>query len=332
VEAAGQAEFLVVSAGRRYTWQVRRVGEPDPRSDGSGTRSRIVLRAPGGKSGMYLFEVRTENRSVQVPFAVQSVRDEPVLVVLPVTTWQGHNPVDDDGDGWPDTLDAGLTVRTARPYAGGVLPQGVAEHVGPLLAFLDREELRYDVTTDLALAAGTGPALAGHSGVILAGDERWLTADAQKRLADYVRRGRSIATFGVDSLRRQVRLTPETIEDPTAPARTDAFGATLGPLRRTKVGLTITNLTDEIQLFAGNVVGGTGQFSGYHAYQPVQSVGPGAKIVASAVTEDGQKVIVAERLGKGLVIRLGLPELPRRLARPGNETELVRRTWTLLSR
>jgi hypothetical protein len=31
------------------------------------------------------------------------------------------------------------------------------------------------------------------------------------------------------------------------------------------------------------------------------------------------------------VIRFGLPQLTERLGTPGNETELVRRTWTLLS-
>ena len=77
--------------------------------------------------------------------------------------------------------------------------------------------------------------------------------------------------------------------------------------------------------------GGTGVFSGYDSYEETQSVGAGAKVVASAVTESGRKVVVAERLGKGLIIRFGLPQLPQRLGRPGNESELVRRTWTLLS-
>ena len=36
-----------------------------------------------------------------------------VLVVLPAITWQGLNPVDDDADGFPDTLDNG-GVRPAR--------------------------------------------------------------------------------------------------------------------------------------------------------------------------------------------------------------------------
>ncbi len=175
---------------------------------------RSTLQAPGGKSGLYLFEVRTANRSVQVPFAVQSVREERVLVVLPVTTWQGHNKVDDDGDGWPDTLDDGLAVRTARPYAGGALPDGVAEHVGPLLAAIDRAGLRYDITTDVALARGQGPKLRGHTGVVLAGDTRWLDAGVQRSLRAWVRDGGRLLQTGTGSLRRSVQVTPARIQCP----------------------------------------------------------------------------------------------------------------------
>ena len=64
--------------------------------------------------------------------------------VLPVRRGRAGDKVDDDGDGWPDTLEDGLPVRTARPYAGGVLPEGVAEHVGPLLAAIDRAGLLYE--------------------------------------------------------------------------------------------------------------------------------------------------------------------------------------------
>jgi hypothetical protein len=42
-------------------------------------------------------------------------------------------------------------------------------------------------------------------------------------------------------------------------------------------------------------------------------------------------VIAASRLGKGLVIRFPLPELPGRLADP-QVSGLLQRTWTLLSR
>ncbi|MEA2177488.1 MAG: hypothetical protein QOG77_785, partial [Solirubrobacteraceae bacterium] len=240
IEATQDAEFLVVSAGRRYTWQVRRVGEPDPRSDGGGTRSRVVLQAPGGKSGLYLFEVRTANRAVQVPFAVQSVRNERVLVVLPVTTWQGANEIDDDGDGWPDTLVDGLPIRTARPYAGGALPAGVADHVGPLLAAIDRAGLRYDITTDVALARGQGPKLEGHTGVVLAGDTRWLDVDVQRSLRAWVRDGGRLLQTGVDSLRRGATVTRTRIEGPTQATPRDLFGARLAAVA-SQPGLTLTN-------------------------------------------------------------------------------------------
>jgi flagellar hook assembly protein FlgD len=326
VEATSQAEFLVVAAGRRYTWNVRRVGEPHPRSDGGGTRSRVVLRAPGGKSGMYLFEVTTANRSVQVPFAVQSVHDERVLVVLPVTTWQGHNAVDDDGDGWPDTLDAGLALRTARPYAGGVLPQGVAEHVGPLLAAIDRAGLRYDITTDVALARGQGPKLQGHSGVVLAGDTTWMDGRVQRSLRTWVRGGGRLLQTGTDSLRRSARVTPARIERPTQPTQRDLFGARLDKLAK-QPGVTLTNTVDRIDLFQGT----DGQLGPFDAYEATSSVGADERILAVASTPDAQHdVIVASRFGDGVVVRLGLPDFAQRLSGDPELVQLLKRIWQLL--
>jgi flagellar hook assembly protein FlgD len=326
VEATSDAEFLVVSAGRRYTWNVRRVGEPDPRSRGTGTRSRVVLQAPGGKSGMYLFEVTTANRSVQVPFAVQSVRDERVLVVLPVTTWQGHNAIDDDGDGWPDTLDAGLTVRTARPYAGGVLPQGVAEHVGPLLAAIDRAGLRYDITTDVALARGQGPKLKGHTGVVLAGDTTWMDARLQRSLRAWVRNGGHVLQTGTDSLRRSVTVTPSRIERPTQPTQRDLFGARLEKVV-SQPGVTLTNTVDRIDLFRGT----DGQLGPFDAYEATSSVGADERILAVASTPDAQHdVLVASRFGDGVVVRLGVPDFAQRLSGDPELVELLKRIWQLL--
>jgi hypothetical protein len=305
---------------------VRRVGEPDPRSGGGGTRGRVVLRAPGGKSGMYLFQVTTENRSLEVPFAVQSVRDEPVLVVLPVTTWQGHNAIDDDGDGWPDTLDAGLSVRTARPYAGGVLPQGVAEHVGPLLAAIDRAGLRYDITTDVALARGEGPRLAGHSGVVLAGDTTWMDAGVQRSLRAWVRKGGRLLQTGTDSLRRSVQVTQARIERPTQPTQRDLFGARLSKVV-SQPGVTLTNTVDRIDLFRGT----DGQLGPFGAYEATGSVGADERILAVASTPDAQHdVIVASRFGDGVVVRLGLPDFAQRLSGDPELVQLLKRIWQLL--
>jgi hypothetical protein len=326
VEATSQAGFLVVSAGRHFTWTVRRAGEPDPRSHGGGTRARIDLRAPGGRSGLYLFGVRTATRSVQVPFAVQSVRSERVLVVLPATTWQGRNRVDDDGDGWPDTLDGGRTVETARPYAGAGLPAGVADQVAPLLIAADRAGLRYDITTDLALARGQGPALKGHTGVVLAGETRWMDGALQRSLRSWVRGGGRLWIAGTGSLRRSVTATPQRLVRPTQPTATDLFGARLRPLQRV-APTAITNTVDRIDLFRGT----DGQLGPFTEFEATASQGSSSRVLAVASTPDAQHdVIVASRSGDGIVLRTGLPELPSKLSGDPELVEFLKRIWTLL--
>jgi flagellar hook assembly protein FlgD len=326
------ATFGVDARGRTFAWSVRRVGESEHYRDGRPrTGAEVKIDAPDvDHSGLYLFEAHTRAATTTVPFPVQSVKTQKVLVVLPAVTWQGLNELDDDGDGWPNTLSGGLPVRKERILADG-LPEDLVKHVAPLLVYLDREGLRYDLTTDLALAEGVGPRLENHTGVVLAGDTRWLPASTQKSLVSWVRKGGKLATFGVDSLRRQVKLTKTQIVAPTEAAPTDAFGARLGALAN-EPGTTLTIFKDDIDLFAGDVYGGTGVFADYDQFEPLLSAGSGGEVVASAATDDGRQVIAAEKLGDGLVIRFGLPQLTERLGTPGNETELVRRTWTLLSK
>ena len=47
------------------------------------------------------------------------------LAVLPALTWQGLNPVDDDADGFADTLASSRSVRLDRPFADGRLAAGL---------------------------------------------------------------------------------------------------------------------------------------------------------------------------------------------------------------
>lgn len=327
-EAAQRAEFGVITGGgERYTWQIRRVGQPR-RASGSGTRPLVRVRAPGGASGLYLFELRTRTRQAAVPFAVQSVQKERVLVILPATTWQGRNRVDDDGDGWPDTLSGGLPVRTARIYDGGGLPAGVESSVAPLLIELDRQKRRYDITTDLALARGIGPKLEGHTGVILAGDTQWMDAGLQRRLRRWVTRGGRLYNAGIDSLRREVRVTPRRALDPTTPAPRDLFGAQLAPVTTAR-GTSIVVAEDPLRLFEGT----DGQFDGFDRYEATRSLGPASRVVALGTTADGERdVILATRLNRGLVIRTALPQLPSRLSRDADLQALIRRIWVLLNR
>ncbi len=173
-----------------------------------------------------------------------------MLVVLPMMTWQGRNPVDDDGDGRPNQLSAGLPVRLARVFGTPVVP-GFAERSQPVLAWLDRERHRYDITTDVALATGVGPQLRGHSGVLVAGDAVWLTERLQRRLRAFVTAaaGRSRRS-GSSPSSGSVRLTPRLrLTDPTPPATADIFGARVTPPRAGVFDLTAG--TDTIGLFRG---------------------------------------------------------------------------------
>lgn len=330
VKAREEVAVAVDSVGERFTWQLRRVGSPGVRSRGSGTRSRVVrFQAPGGKSGLYLFEVRTRTRRTAAPVVVQSRRANDVLVVLPVTTWQGLNPADDDGDGRPNTLSAGLPVKLGRPYVGDGIPEQIRRNEALLLAQLDRRGRRYDLTTDVALARGEGPELEGHRGVILAGDTRWLDDGAARALRGFVRDGGRLLSVGTRSLRRSVTFTPGgRAISPTLPTARDLFGARLGPIVREPAPVILVNVVDRIDLFAGT----TGQFGGFGRYEPTLDVRGGtAAIAAAAATESGERqVIVASRDGRGLVIRTGLPEFSARARDSPELAELLDRMWTLL--
>ena len=328
VRAVGQADVFIDSRQQPWTASLRRLGASRrPIARYRGTRAKLHLTLPAGPSGVYLLSVRTATAQQRVPIMVQAPHLRRVLVVLPWITWQGRNPVDDNGDGLPDLLDRGVGVRAQRVFTGDGLPSGFATHEAPVLAFLDRTHRRYDVTSDLALATDPRADLSGYQGVLLPGDTRWLPTALGRRLRDFVRVGGTVASLGTDSLRREV--TPRRsgrLVRPTVAAPTDLFGATLD---RVIAGpTTLTNEQDDINLFAG----GTGQFTGLNAIEPTRAAGAGVRRVAAAVTPEGRAVVVAVRFGRGLVIRTGLPDLADRLNADRNSAALLGRTWTLLSR
>jgi hypothetical protein len=325
---AGRPITMAVDArGRPFAWSLRRVGAPDAIRRSRRTTGRpFAIRAPRGASGAFLFTARTRDRTTQVPVAVDDARDHRVLVVLPAATWQGRNPVDDDGDGLPNTLDRGGPVRLGRVFARDGLPAGFADAEGPLLGFLDRNRLRYDLTTDVALAAGAGPPLDRHRGVLVAGDARWLPPGVGQALRRFALTGGTVVSLGTDSLRRTVRQTPRRLVDPSRAAPDDLFGAVLAPVRRRTVDLTVFS-DDDVQLFAGEE-GLFPRVSAWEATRATEEADP----VASAVTPDGAPVIVAARFGRGLVVRPGIPAFASRLSGDPASAELMRRAWTLLSR
>ncbi|HMJ33077.1 MAG TPA: FlgD immunoglobulin-like domain containing protein [Baekduia sp.] len=343
-KARERVEVQVDARQERYSWQLRRLGESEVRAQSTKpkTKTKVVFQAPGGNSGLYVFEAHTGTHSTRIVLPVQARRPvagtvakpRGVLVVLPYTTWQGLNPADDDGDGAPNTLALGGPARFFRVMAGNGLPQGFTEQEGPLLGWLDRSGRRYDITTDLALVLGKGPRLTGHQGVLIPGDARWLPARVRTDLRTFARRGGTVVSTGTDSLRRSVRVdaAKARFEAPTAERATDLFGARLRPVVTHKTDLEVFQEDPKVDLFAD----GPGLFAGVPAWEQTDRVGADADLLTNAVTQDppGKWVVVASSFGKGLVIRPGFPSFAQRLASDTDPATnaLMARMWTLLSR
>ena len=325
-----KADVFIDARGERWRYTLRRIGAKKilRRSTDAGTGSRLPLRAPK-ETGTYLLEVRTRTRSTRVPIIVQqNIPVGRVLVVLPWVTWQGRNPIDDDGDGRPNTLDAGLGVRADRVFAGDGLPAGFADREAPVLSFLDRTRRDYDLTTDLALARGTGPKLDEFQGALIPGDARWLPPKVGAELRRFVRGGGTVVSLGTESLLRQVELSPrgKRLVQPTSPTEADLFGAVLQPIRRGATRLTVAQ--DDVGLFEGD----EGIFPAVAAYEATARLDGGARLVASAAADDGRSVITGVRVGKGLVVRTGIPDFPQRLSSRPESAALMNRLWVLLSK
>ena len=343
VKARERVDIKVDARQARYSWSVRRLGTPAVRAHSTNPKTTPNVRfgAPGGKSGLYVFTAHTATRSTRVVFPVQArtpvagtaAKPSGVLVVLPYVTWQGRNPVDDDGDGSPNTLDLGGPARALRIMAGDGLPQGFTAQEGQMFRWLDGQGKRYDITTDLALQLGRGPALAGHHGVLIPGDARWLPAKLRVALRAFVKAGGTVVSTGTDSLSRSVGFDPAKgrLVDPSPRKPTDLFGARLGALQRKPTNLTIFTNDPDVDLFKG----ADGVFPDVPAWEPTDRIGEEADLLSNAVAEKygAKSVVVAARFGKGLVIRPGFPSFAQRAADNSDPATsmLMARMWTLLS-
>lgn len=324
VRAGRRAGVGVIAAGARYRWSLRRIGESRPRSRGTSRQSFLRPRVPKGPSGLHVLELRTAEHRAQSAILTQGAARQRVLIVVPQASIIGAAQVDDNGDGAPDTLDRGVSVETARVPVDPLLSADLTERVAPLLRALDRRGRRYDLTTDLALARGQGAPLRGHSGVILAGTTRYLDRRLQTQLVAWVRRGGRLWVAEPGSLLRSITTTPTQATRPTQPARLDPFGFELGePLRVRGVSL----LSDPLKLWRGT----DGRLDGPFDVEPIVRLPSGAVRRAVATTPDGRQVVYAAAgLGRGLVIRSGVPELGARALRDADARELLRRLWATL--
>ena len=287
-----------------------------------------------------------------MPFLVQARERATLLVVVPALTWLGTDPVDDPPlrDGMPDTLDrpGGGRVRWPRVFAGeDGKPAGFSTQVAPLVRYLDAHRIRYDLTSDLDLALSDSPRASDRKAVLLAGSLRWVSRPLARRLRRYVQEGGRLATFGPDTLRRGVTIranagkTAGELVRPAQPTAQDPFGARLEPLRRATAPQAIAQLAGDpaYGLFQGT--GGTlDGFSTFEESVPPEEGGKATLLGAMGVAPEpdpeapadepppeARYALTATRLGdtqgtsspgtgKGLIIRVGLPEWTRRLKEP----------------
>jgi FlgD Ig-like domain len=323
VTAGGRAAFFVDARHRAYRWQIWRLGTSHiaARGRGAADQTRLSVPAPRGPSGVYLLHLSSGRWSTSVPYLVQSRQRSRVLVVVPTISWLGADHVDDPPfDGVPNSLDNGGPVHWPRVFAGsGGRPPGFAQ-VAQLLTFLDRQRISYDLTSDLDLALTGNPRATDRPGVLLAGSERWIPRALAQRLRRYVLDGGRLASFGADSLRRTVILRTEPgdaageLLRPAQPSPTDAFGARLGGLRTTRAPVTLTAIDGNPNY---GLLTGIVQLSGFTQIEESAPPRPPARLLVGIGQQvNGSPALTAERYGKGLLIRVGLPQWSQALGRP----------------
>lgn len=327
VRSGAVARIAVGPVQRRLRWSLSRLGSSRPLARGRADAREFGVRVPPrARDGVHLLRIQAGGRRAVVPLAVRSGRRADVLVVLPAITWEGRNQVDGDRDGFSDTLDTAESVRIGRGFAHGRLPEEFEERTSPLLRYLDRQRLRYELTTDLALARGSGPRIDGHSGMLFPGSERWLTEEADLELRRFVEEGGRVASFGTDAFRRRVSLGAEVLAEPTAPELRNVFGEAAAEIGVPPTPITAT--ANRIGLFDGT----DGVFGLLDRLELSRSLVPGARRVAAAGLDDARAAVVAYELGEGLVIRFGAPQWASQLLTRPEVGAVTRRTWALLSR
>ena len=321
------ARFTLGPRPRRYRWRLNRLGSSRPLVRGRGDGLRLAVRIPArARPGLHLLRVQAGGRRAIWPLAVRGRDRRRPLVVLPALTWQGLNPVDDDRDGFPDTLESSRTIRLGRPFAAGRLPPPLRREAAPLLRFLDREELAYDLTTDLGLAARPR-SLRGRRSLVFAGSERWLTERLDHDLRAFVERGGRVASFGVDSFRRRVGLAPGRLLEPSPPEPANVFGERTSLVRGERRAMVVSE-DGALGLFAGT----GGLVGSFASLEQSDARVPGARVLAGAGADPRRPAFVAYRLGRGTIVRTGTAEWARALSRPGEVAAVTGRLWTLLSR
>lgn len=332
--SGSRASVAVDSPGNGFTWSLRRAGVRRALARGAGSpgASVIHVRMPRQRAGLYTLVVRSGTQRASVPLVASkagaAAAKARVLVVAPMLTWVGNSPVDDTGDGLPDTLAHGDVVSLSRPLVNG-LPATFADDQA-LLRYLDAHRLSYQLTTDVALAESRGPSLVDRWGVLFPDGEDYLPASlaTPQALTGFVKNGGRVLALGTGTFAGKSPLggLPGRLRAGAPHLNaTDPFGARRGPLTSTE-GELITELADPLGLFGGGIA-----FSGITEYQPIEPPG-GTTTVSAAGIAYGSPAIVGFEVGSGYVIEVGLPDFGSSLQGDVDSQELLNNAWQLLAK
>jgi FlgD Ig-like domain len=326
VDQFGQrASFVVHADGRRYRWNVRRLGGRRPLARGSSRSQRLEVPARLKRAGVAMLTVRVGRHRYTTPFAVQGRQRQRVLVVLPDATWQARNRLEVNGDGYPDLLPEDTEVPLLRPYAHDGSPPGFAGDQSGVLRFLDREQFRYELTTDVALATRDVPRLDRYRGILYAGPPRFSPIRAQQRLRGYVLGGGRLAWVGRGGFDWSIDATRRTLLRGRRTTTRALFGERL---RYERQPVPVAVLSDSIGFFRGV----PGSFGPFGPLEESQRLPPGTRLLASAGTGESRRALVVYRTDGGVVARIGIDGFGRALRSSPAAARIMRRLWALLSR
>jgi hypothetical protein len=346
VRAGRVARLEVGPVDRSFDFVLSRFGDPRPLRRGGRVGGSFRVGIPrDAVTGLHLVRVRAGRQRAVWPLTVSGRAQtkaaanrgpKPVsgvgagglpLLVLPALTWQGLNPVDDDADGFADTLRDSRAVRLDRYFASAGYPPRFAAEVAPLIRWLERERLGYNLTTDISLARGEPPLIGDASGIAFGGSELWLPRPLMGRLREFVAEGGRIASFGAESFRRSVRLDGDLARDPSRARPANAFGERTALLETSLAPLGV--FEDELGLFEG-----LSEFIGeFREFEVSRGLAQEAEALTTAGRDPGEPAFMAFRLGDGWFLRTGSPQWSGQLEEAALSIEVpqvTKRIWRRL--
>lgn len=304
--AGSRIKLRVAAPTGGYTWRLS--GNNAARVRGKARGPRLYVKLPKHSDGLHTLTIKA-NRPVagdrgyaMTPLTV-SGGSAKLLVVQPAISWQAANPVDIDGDGFPDPFESlpdGRQVRVSltRFLARASGPPGFAGEEGSLTGFVDLlSGVTGQTTTDAALARSPEALLRGKTAVLFTGDERWLPAAAGTALRKFVEDGGKVAFTSLSGFRRTVTLTQTQLIGPSEPRGRNIFGEASS--MSNEAAAPVVPFVDELDLLFGP----TGLFTGFEQSRLLPSE---AEVLTSAGRLEKSPALVAYKLGKGMVIRVGV--------------------------